>query len=70
MDGHPLTNGTGIDPYPSGCLKGTVDGCEILRHRKGWLKPYKSWDVCHLSTGAGFAIIHCISPYWPGVPKL
>jgi len=21
---------------------------------KGWLKPYKTWDFAHLSTGAGF----------------
>ena len=37
-----------------------VDGCEI-RPPKGWLKhvetPTKSWDVYHLSTGAGFHFI-------------
>ena len=35
--------------------------CGWLRNQqqKGWLNPYKSWDVCHLSTGdSDFATIH------------
>ena len=35
----------------------TVDGCKILHHQRdggNMLKPYKQWEVFHLSTGAGF----------------
>ena len=38
-----------IDFY--GFNEDTVDGNPAP---KGWFKPYKEWDVYHLSTGAGF----------------
>ena len=40
-------------------------------HHLGWLKPLKSWDAYHLSTGAGFRNHppydgHSIGPWSPG----
>jgi hypothetical protein len=34
-------------------FSGTVDGRNPASPN-GWLKPYKQWDLNHLSTGAGF----------------
>ena len=39
-----------LAPKPVGKAQHTVDDCEILDDL-GWVKPYKQWNVYHLSTG-------------------